>query len=66
METEKELILTVGNAHTALARIVELAVSVGIYIDNISFKPELNDHLCILLAAKFVKVVEVKNYRNGS
>ena len=44
LETEKELILTVGNAHTALARIVELAVSVGIYIDNISIRePELDD-----------------------
>jgi ABC-2 type transport system ATP-binding protein len=44
METEKELILTVGNAHTALARIVELAVSVGIYIDNITIRePELDD-----------------------
>ncbi len=44
METEKELILTVGNAHTALARIVELAVSVGIYIDNISIRePDLDD-----------------------
>jgi len=44
METGKELILTVGNAHTALARIVELAVSVGIYIDNISIRePELDD-----------------------
>jgi ABC-2 type transport system ATP-binding protein len=44
METEKELILTVGNAHTALARIVELAVSVGIYIYNISIRePDLDD-----------------------
>ena len=44
METEKEIILTVGNAHTALARIVELAVSVGIYIYNISIRePDLDD-----------------------
>ncbi len=44
METEKEVILTVENAHTALARIVELAVSAGIYIDNISIRePELDD-----------------------
>ncbi|MBZ2166613.1 ATP-binding cassette domain-containing protein [Methanobacterium spitsbergense] len=43
METEKELILTVENSHTALARIVELAVSVGIYIYNISIKePDLD------------------------
>jgi ABC-2 type transport system ATP-binding protein len=44
LETEKELILTVENAHTALARIVELAVSVGIYIDNLSIRePDLDD-----------------------
>jgi len=44
METGKEVILTVGNAHTALARIVELAVSVDIYIDNISIRePDLDD-----------------------
>jgi ABC-2 type transport system ATP-binding protein len=43
MLTEKELILTVINAHTALARIVELAVSIGVYIDNITIKePDLN------------------------
>ncbi len=43
MESEKELILTVENSHTALARIVELAVSVGIYIYNISIKePDLD------------------------
>lgn len=36
MVTEKELILTVINAHTALARIVELAVSIGVYVDNIT------------------------------
>jgi ABC-2 type transport system ATP-binding protein len=44
METDKEVILTVENAHKALARIVELAVSVGIYIENISIKePDLDD-----------------------
>jgi ABC-2 type transport system ATP-binding protein len=44
METEKEVVLTVENAHTALARIVELAVSVGIYICNISIRePDLDD-----------------------
>ncbi len=44
MITEKELNLTVENAHTALARIVELAVSNGIYINNISIRePDLND-----------------------
>ena len=44
IETETEVILTVGNANTALARIVELAVSVGIYIDNISIRePDLDD-----------------------
>jgi ABC-2 type transport system ATP-binding protein len=43
MVTEKELILTVINAHTALARVVELAVSNGVYIDNITIKePDLN------------------------
>jgi ABC-2 type transport system ATP-binding protein len=43
MVTEKELILTVINAHTALARIVELAVSIGIYVDNITIRePDLN------------------------
>jgi ABC-2 type transport system ATP-binding protein len=43
MVTEKELILTVINAHTALARIVELAVSIGVYVDNITIKePDLN------------------------
>ena len=43
MLTEKELILTVINAHTALARIVELAVSIGIYVDNITIRePDLN------------------------
>jgi ABC-2 type transport system ATP-binding protein len=43
MVTENELILTVINAHTALARIVELAVSIGVYIDNITIKePDLN------------------------
>ena len=44
IETETEVILTLGNANTALARIVELAVSVGIYIDNISIRePDLDD-----------------------
>ncbi|MGA2676899.1 MAG: ATP-binding cassette domain-containing protein [Methanobacterium sp.] len=44
MITEKELNLTVENAHTALARIVELAVSNGVYINNISIRePDLND-----------------------
>ena len=44
METDKEVILTVENAHKALARIVELAVSVGIYIENISIRePDLDD-----------------------
>jgi ABC-2 type transport system ATP-binding protein len=43
METEKELILTVDNAHKSIARIVELAVSLDIYIDNITIKePDLN------------------------
>lgn len=43
MVTDKELILTVINAHTALARIVELAVSLDIYVDNITIKePDLN------------------------
>jgi ABC-2 type transport system ATP-binding protein len=43
MLTEKKLILTVINAHTALARIVELAVSIGVYIDDITIKePDLN------------------------
>jgi ABC-2 type transport system ATP-binding protein len=43
MITDKELILTVTNAHTALARIVELAVSLGVYVDNITIKePDLN------------------------
>jgi len=44
IKTERELNLTVKNAHTALPRIVELAVSVGVYIDNISIRePDLND-----------------------
>ena len=43
MVTEKELILTVVNAHTALARVVELAVSIGVHIENITIKePDLN------------------------
>ncbi len=43
METDKELILTVDNAHKSIARIVELAVSLNIYIDNINIKePDLN------------------------
>lgn len=43
MVIDKELILTVINAHTALARIVELAVSLDIYVDNITIKePDLN------------------------
>ena len=37
------MILTVINAHTSLARIVELAVSIDVYIDNITIKePDLN------------------------
>ncbi len=44
IKTEKELILTVDNAHTSLARVVELAVSAGVYINNITIKePELDD-----------------------
>ncbi len=43
MVTEKELILTVVNAHTALARVVELAVSIGVHVENITIKePDLN------------------------
>ncbi|HMK54800.1 MAG TPA: ATP-binding cassette domain-containing protein [Methanobacteriaceae archaeon] len=44
LKTDKELNLCVENAHTALARIVEVAVSVGVYIDNITIRePDLND-----------------------
>lgn len=44
LKTENELNLCVKNAHTTLARIVELAVSVGVYINNISIRePDLND-----------------------
>ena len=43
METDKELILTVTNAHTALARIIEIAVTIDVYVDNITIKePDLN------------------------
>jgi ABC-2 type transport system ATP-binding protein len=44
LKTDEELNLCVTNAHTALARIVELAVSIGVYIDNITIRePDLND-----------------------
>jgi ABC-2 type transport system ATP-binding protein len=44
LKTENELKLCVANAHTALARIVELAVSIGVYIDNVTIRePDLND-----------------------
>jgi ABC-2 type transport system ATP-binding protein len=44
LKTDTELNLCVENAHTALARIVELAVSLGIHIDNITIRePDLND-----------------------
>jgi len=44
IKTDKELNLIVKNAHTTLARIVELAVSSGVYIDNIAIRePDLND-----------------------
>jgi ABC-2 type transport system ATP-binding protein len=44
LKTNHELNLCVENAHTALARIVELAVSLGIHIDNITIRePDLND-----------------------
>jgi len=44
LKTNNELNLCVENAHTALARIVELAVSLGIHIDNITIRePDLND-----------------------
>ena len=44
LKTNHELNLCVENSHTALARIVELAVSLGIHIDNITIRePDLND-----------------------
>jgi ABC-2 type transport system ATP-binding protein len=44
LKTNHELNLCVENAHTTLARIVELAVSLGIHIDNITIRePDLND-----------------------
>lgn len=44
LKTEDELNICVKNAHKTLARIVELAVSVGVYIDNITVRePDLND-----------------------
>ncbi len=43
MKTDKELVLTVENAHTILARIIELALGVGVNIDNISIgEPDLD------------------------
>ncbi len=43
-QTGNELNINVKNAHKTLARIVELAVSVGVYIDNITVRePDLND-----------------------
>lgn len=44
LKTENELNLCVKNAHKILARIVETAVSIGVYIDNITIRePDLND-----------------------
>jgi ABC-2 type transport system ATP-binding protein len=44
VKTNNELNLSVKNAHTALPRIVELAVSTGVYIDSISIhEPDLDD-----------------------
>ncbi|AXV40894.1 ATP-binding cassette domain-containing protein [Methanobacterium sp. BAmetb5] len=44
LKTEKELNLCVKNAHTAIAPIVELAVSIGVHIENITIRePDLND-----------------------
>lgn len=43
-KTDKELNLSVKNAHTSLARIVELSVSLGVSIETISIRePDLND-----------------------
>lgn len=43
-EIEGKLNLSVKNAHTALPRIVELAVSSGVYIDSIEIRePDLDD-----------------------
>lgn len=43
-ESDGELSLSVKNAHTALPRVVELAVSTGVYIDSISIRePDLDD-----------------------
>ena len=44
LQTENELNLCVKNAHNNVARIVELAVSVGVHIDSITIRePDLND-----------------------
>jgi ABC-2 type transport system ATP-binding protein len=44
VKTEKELNICVKNAHKSVARIVELAVSSGVYIESITVKePDLND-----------------------
>ncbi|MCE5214923.1 MAG: ATP-binding cassette domain-containing protein [Methanobacterium sp.] len=44
MKTENELNICVKNAHKLMARIVELAVTIGVYIESITVKePDLND-----------------------
>jgi ABC-2 type transport system ATP-binding protein len=44
IKTEKELNVYVKNAHKSVARIVELAVSIGVHIESIIVKePDLND-----------------------
>jgi len=44
LKSEAELNLRVKNAHKSLARIVEFAVSIDVYIDNITIRePDLND-----------------------
>jgi ABC-2 type transport system ATP-binding protein len=43
-EVNGELVLNVKNAHTALPRVVELAVSSGVYMDSIEIRePDLDD-----------------------
>ena len=44
IKTDEGLNLSVKNAHTALPRVVVLAVSAGVYVDNISIRePDLDD-----------------------
>ncbi|MDI6644146.1 MAG: DUF4162 domain-containing protein [Methanobacteriaceae archaeon] len=66
IENGKEINLSVKNAHTALPRIIELAVSLGIFIGSISIRePDLNDVFMHYTGRKYVILWKPRTFRHG-